>query len=390
MRSVVRVSSGSSLLKLLKYLSRCVCKPLPTGSSCVSERTSSTLKSGENKNRIGLYKIRVSNSNRILCGGHESFQSENKYGKPRLSFYLITKKTTFYVERKINLSEEVGKSLKVPFYRLDAITQRLISLISGKNIEKLVYNDAIDLFFCLYNYFGVQIYNVFDIGYFYSLHSFTNNLRIEAQNHRQIIAKYLSTYGPKAYLNPASFRRNKSDIDSFVHILDKYDLENIALLHRIGNWLYNNVSIVNSASLNLKFESIYRELLTRYPRTYLLKSKSQLEPSAMNYKSFRDRLFSNIVESERGYTVTCLDDATFFNSILKYRKENRKQIILYMNSYIINQHSNTINPVYGLVSEEHFKQFIDKRVGDVVACSHTRYFIYFAQFVSGKSAISSF
>ncbi|UVC49651.1 hypothetical protein MACK_003760 [Theileria orientalis] len=112
-------------------------------------------------------------------------------------------------------------------------------------------------------------------------------------------------------------------------------------------------------------DSIYKDIKQK-PRIYKKKYKDELNFGTLNPKAFEEKLFSSIFNME--YTVEILSEPGPFYGILTDRLVSEQKVLLNINAYIVDEIKREVFPLFGIVNQESFKFFSDKKIGDVVEC----------------------
>ncbi|UVC54251.1 hypothetical protein MACJ_003786 [Theileria orientalis] len=112
-------------------------------------------------------------------------------------------------------------------------------------------------------------------------------------------------------------------------------------------------------------ESIYKDIMDK-PRIYKKIYKKQLNFGTLNPKVFEEKFFSSIFNKQ--YSVEIVTDPCPFYGILTDIIVSEQKMLLNINAYIIDEIKREVYPLYGMVNQESFKYFSDKKIGDVVEC----------------------
>ncbi|BAM40955.1 conserved hypothetical protein [Theileria orientalis strain Shintoku] len=369
LHNLTRIFCTSSLLKLNRTLKRAI---------------------SFNKSIVNDSKINNGTKSLITCGinriniivPNKVFLNISKKSKHPciLSFYLSLSDSLYHIKSRIKLNDDLINSRT--FYTLPKSTSIFLSTIANNNILKILYKHGIGVIFNFNKYFGVYLNNIYDIDHLTKVYSCLdkqqpvhhcgdNNINqytsTKERDILNIIINESTNISNQMSDNKNAIRNGQNHkLDTHL-ILNQNSFEKIFPLHIIDKlrlYLYRIYNITNE-TFNLKMEALYKDIIQR-PRLYKIVYKNELNIGSLNPKLFEEKFFSSLFNKE--YTVKLVSESGPFYGILTDIIESEQKVILNINAYIVDEVKREVYPVYGLVNQDSFNYFSDKKIGDVVEC----------------------
>ncbi|EAN30493.1 hypothetical protein TpMuguga_03g00652 [Theileria parva strain Muguga] len=358
---VVRVFNSRKILRLTRELK----KILHTNKHLLNQ-SKNTL--DEKLIYCGINNINIITNG---LGTKKSIYSPNSLNV--LSFYLSISGIVYHIKARIKLNEKPCESKT--FYTPSKSSLILLSALSDKSVQKIVYENGIDVIFNFFKYFGVDLQNVYDIKHLLLLYSAIEEQHSTHDYSQLIRANLHQNKGTQTLNSDDSNDSLKGLKDDFIHIGDPNGVEEdlrviqkipsilvpFGRIHDLRAYLGSKYGITNE-TFTLRMETSYGEIKSN-PRIYSPVYEN-LNSGTLNPKILKEKLLSSLLNGN--IQLRLLTKSADFSGIILYHFEGN--IILNINSFYVNE--GVIFPLYGLVTEDNIKYFSDKKIGDTVHCSH--------------------
>ncbi|ORM42218.1 uncharacterized protein BXIN_1003 [Babesia sp. Xinjiang] len=305
----------------------------------------------ENQPRICIYNARITPEVTILCDGalnHRIAYYDTK-SEPSISMYIGTPHGFYFLRRRARwLNHKLA---------LGPATTHFLTALVGPAVNKVVYNDAVDLAcFIKYN-LDLDLCNVLDLSYMYTTQCnarFTTTSLAMLRELQNI--KSVKQYG---IINRTSTRR-------FVRS-HSLAIRHLSLANDLLEYLLQKQGHPEN-SWKERIQYMIRSFTSQPTRRFHMQAAlGVVGPGKLTPSAFKGHLEATI-ERVIGKRTTVLDisDEEVIAGIVKSKSFVEQTALLITNVFVLSNLHDTVKPLYAMVPPESFNQFADIQAGDAV------------------------
>ncbi|EDO07747.2 hypothetical protein BBOV_III001800 [Babesia bovis T2Bo] len=292
-----------------------------------------------------IYDLRCSPRGPVFCAGTLRNNTGSTAGaiNPTMSLYVGSVTHQFHIMRRISWSE--GK------LQLDSITKAFFYTLSGPRINKVVYNDSVDLACWLGYNCNVTFRNVLDLCYMYVTQSENIHVTNSYSMIKEMLDHSVEAQQKTRYLN--SFAGNNARYHLLMfnqlvrYLLDKHG-------HPESAWKTNIHQMIES-------------LAQGYHCYHMQSADGGITVGEYTPSDFKGQLEATIdlIVVKPTRAINILDHSPVL-AILKQKSYVDRTALLNTGMFVVSPLDNVVHPLYALVAPDLFYQFSDVEVGEAI------------------------
>ncbi|KAK1932953.1 hypothetical protein X943_001569 [Babesia divergens] len=370
---VLKSSHLLNLIKCLKLLSRRkhgrhtegVSQETPhyphrishAASSEATRATDTTAKAREAGNnpsnyrrRVCVYRVKIEPNGSTFCSGlhHNKPSNSTQNTVPSISMFIGSPAGCFFVKRKLHS--------RMHAFPLDPITNQFFRVLFGSSIDKVVYNDALDLAIALKGCFNIHVHNILDLSY----------LHITQDTNRQMttsIAMFDELERTKVYYP----QHTKFGISRRYNSAYKLVLKHLCRADDVTRYLLS-MQGHSEDSWKQRISDKIDVLLSNTSKVFHAERRNNtLTPAQLTVAALKTHLESTIEKMlGNDHMVINMTAGEPLCAYVKSMSYVERHALLILNAFVTTRSCKTAKPIYAIVDPESFHQLADLNIGDTL------------------------
>ncbi|GIX62171.1 spc97 / Spc98 family of spindle pole body component [Babesia caballi] len=247
-------------------------------------------------------------------------------------------------------------------HKLDPLTSQFLTTLFGPTVNKIVYNDAVDLACVFKHNFKIDVRNILDLSYMHI-----------TQNENKQTATSIAMLQELQYARVTEGRRPKPAVDYQSKSPHDVAINHLSQTRHLLRYLLSKQG--NSENWwKLRIGTMIDNLILHPAKKfYAVREGHALDPGEFTASAFKGHLQATIDRViGKPTTVVKMPENELFKAVVKSKSFVDRTALLTLNAFVVSTLQSTVKPLYAVVGPEAFHQLADLQVGDTVEITPTQ------------------